>query len=51
MIFFIKAFLFPIFINFTFRNDEIRADDCYWLSRDYYEDACNFFRRKTQMKS
>lgn len=21
-------------------------DQCYWLSRDYYDDACNFYRRE-----
>ncbi len=27
-------------------DENIYYDDCYWLSRDYYEDACSFYRRE-----
>lgn len=27
-------------------DENINYEDCYWLSRDYYEEACNFYNRE-----
>jgi hypothetical protein len=35
-------------ISFIYSDDNVNAPDCYWLSRDYYEDACRFYRRENE---
>lgn len=30
-----------------FRDETVSYEDCYWLSRDYYDDACSFYRRES----
>ncbi len=27
-------------------DENVYYNDCYWLSRDYYQDACNFYKRE-----
>lgn len=39
-----------IFVNFR-RDENVNEDGCFWISRDYYEDACNFYRRESDYDS
>ena len=33
-------------IFMTISDVNVNADDCFWISQDYYEDACNFINRE-----
>ncbi len=37
--------LFSYFV--LLRDENINSDDCYWLSRDYYDDCCWFYKRES----
>ena len=26
-------------------------DDCFWISKEYYQDACNFYKRRSDTDS
>jgi hypothetical protein len=43
---FLIIFLFYFYFLIKKRDENVNYEDCYWLSRDYYDDACNFYRRE-----